>query len=387
MERLQFRGRPAVDLRVGEARLELGLLLVERFDARLRLFRRLAQVGDRGTRLGVQAALVLAANRAANRSAHGGGAVVPRRRLGAAAAAARRAALLLQVAPVVLQVALEGRDRAVRDQPQAVGDEADQVRVVGHQHDRAGVGVERLHERLARVHVEMVARLVEEQHLRRLAAHEREQQARPLAAREAADLELGVVVAEAEAAQLGAQPRLVRVRQDAREQLQRRRREVELLGLVLGEITDLQLGGLDQAPALGREAAGQELHEGRFAVAVGAQERDPVVHVEAQVEAGEHVSPGRVTGARALQGDERRGERPGRREVEGHRARFHDAGDRLHALERLDARLGLARLAGLVAEALDEGLDVPALGLLAGAERRLVRQALAPGALETVVVA
>ena len=295
--------------------------------------------------------------------------------------------MLLQVAPVVVQVAVEGHDRAVRDQPQAIGDEPDQVRVVGHQNDRAGVGVERLHERLARVHVEMVARLVEEQHLRRLAAHEREQQARPLAAREAADLELGVVVAEAEAAQLGAQPRLVRVRQGAREQQQRRRREVELLGLVLGEITDLQLGGLDQAPALGREAAGQELHEGRFAVAVGAQERDPVVHVEAQVEAGEHVGPGRVAGARALQGDQRRGERLGRREVEGHRARLHDAGDRLHALERLDARLGLARLAGLVAEALDEGLDVPALGLLAGAERRLVRQALAPGALETVVVA
>ncbi len=58
-----------------------------------------------------------------------------------------------------------------------------------------------------------------------------------------------------------------------------------------------------------------------------------------------------------------------------------------HAGERLQARLGLARLARLVAEPVDEGLDVAALGHLALLQGRLALQAFAPGALEAVVVA
>ena len=98
------------------------------------------------------------------------------------------AAPLLQVPPIILDIALERRDRGVRDQPQTLGDQRDQMRVVGHQYDRTRIAVERLDQRLARIYVEVVGRLVEQQQLRRLPAHEREQQTRPLAARQTADL-------------------------------------------------------------------------------------------------------------------------------------------------------------------------------------------------------
>src|SRR3546814_12034817 len=74
-------------------------------------------------------------------------------------------------------------------------------------------------------------------------------------------------------------------------------------------------------------------------------------------------------------------------EMEGDRAVLHHRGDRLHAGQRLEAGLRLARLGGLVAEAVDEGLDVAPLGLLLGMLGGLVIQVLAAQALEAVVVA
>src|SRR3546814_13578420 len=66
---------------------------------------------------------------------------------------------------------------------------------------------------------------------------------------------------------------------------------------------------------------------------------------------------------------------------------FHHRSDRLHAGQRLQARLGLARLGGLVAKAVDEGLDVAALDLLLGMQGGLPLQVLAAELLEAIVVA
>src|SRR3546814_18676465 len=73
--------------------------------------------------------------------------------------------------------------------------------------------------------------------------------------------------------------------------------------------------------------------------------------------------------------------------MEGDRAGLHHRGDRLHAGQRLEAGLRLARLGGLVAEAVDEGLDMAPLGLLLGMLGGLVLQVLVAQALEAVVVA
>ena len=62
-------------------------------------------------------------------------------------------------------------------------------------------------------------------------------------------------------------------------------------------------------------------------------------------------------------------------------------GDRLHALQRLDARLRLPRLRGLGAEAVDEGLHVLARGFLLDAALLLQLALLGALALELVVAA
>ena len=61
--------------------------------------------------------------------------------------------------------------------------------------------------------------------------------------------------------------------------------------------------------------------------------------------------------------------------------------DALHLLQSLDARLGLRRLGGLGLEAVDELLQVGALGVLLGLGRRHQAQLLGPRLFEGVVVA
>ena len=58
----------------------------------------------------------------------------------------------------------------------------------------------------------------------------------------------------------------------------------QLVELVLGEVGDLHLGGPLHLAGDGAEPAADQLAEGRLAVAVGAQQRDPVVRREAEVE-------------------------------------------------------------------------------------------------------
>jgi hypothetical protein len=85
---------------------------------------------------------------------------------------------------VVLDAARVLARGAVIDQHQPVGGQLDHVAVVADQDDRAFELVERLHQRLARVDVEVVGRLVEDQQVRRVAGDQRQRQPRALAARE-----------------------------------------------------------------------------------------------------------------------------------------------------------------------------------------------------------
>ncbi len=61
---------------------------------------------------------------------------------------------------------------------------------------------------------------------------------------------------------------------------------VEFVELMLREIGDAQTGRARHRALHGREPAGDELDQRRFAVAVGADQGDAVVVVDAQIEAG-----------------------------------------------------------------------------------------------------
>ncbi len=76
---------------------------------------------------------------------------------------------------------------AILDQHQPVGGQLDHVAVVADEDDGAVIAVERLDQRLARIDVEVVGRLVEDQQVRRIARDQRQRQPRALAARELAD--------------------------------------------------------------------------------------------------------------------------------------------------------------------------------------------------------
>src|SRR5664279_2452411 len=108
-------------------------------------------------------------------------------------------------------------------------------------------------------------------------------------------LEIGAIAREAEAAELAAHLGLAGARpQRAAHVLERRRLVVETLLLVLREVADAQARrALD--PALARlQAIRQQPDEGRLAVAVLAQQRDAVVHVEPEVELAQHRRPAGV---------------------------------------------------------------------------------------------
>jgi hypothetical protein len=83
---------------------------------------------------------------------------------------------------VVVDIAVERRHLAVGHHPELVGDQLHQMRVVAHQHDGAVEVVDGVDQRGARIHVEMVGRLVEQQQVRGVARGERQQQPRLLAA-------------------------------------------------------------------------------------------------------------------------------------------------------------------------------------------------------------
>src|SRR6185437_4870172 len=85
-----------------------------------------------------------------------------------------RRARLQEMAAVIVEIAVPRPRRALGDQPQPVGGERQQVPVMRDDDDGAGEIVERRDQRLARLDVEMVGRLVEDEERRRLMADERE---------------------------------------------------------------------------------------------------------------------------------------------------------------------------------------------------------------------
>ena len=81
---------------------------------------------------------------------------------------------------------------------------------------------------------------------------------------------------------------------------------VELIELMLGEIADLERRRARDRAVLGREPAGQQFDQRGFAVAVGAEQRDAVVIVDAQRQAGQDRMAGLVADIDVVGRDDRR---------------------------------------------------------------------------------
>src|SRR5215831_3571214 len=195
------------------------------------------------------------------------------------------------MATIVLEVALPWPYLAVRDEPEAVGDEREQMPVMADEDDGAGEVVERGDQRLARFDVEMVGGLVEDEEGRRLMRDEREGEPRLLAARELARACKHVILAEAEAGEVGAHALGGRQRHQPREMVEGTRLRLELLDLMLREKAAAELGRAPLAPRHRRKPSGDEPRQCCLAVAVGAQECDPILGVEPEIVPPQHRLP------------------------------------------------------------------------------------------------
>ena len=145
----------------------------------------------------------------------------------------------------------------------------------------------------ATVDVEMIGRLVEHDHMGARQGRETEQKPRTLAARQPSRRRVSLGTGKPHGA--GARPHL-RLRLLGQETAQVVIGAVvgrKLVELVLGEIRDLELVGARDPSRHRGEPAGQELHQRGFTVAVGAQKRNAVVGVDAQIEAPQRGLPGR----------------------------------------------------------------------------------------------
>ena len=80
-----------------------------------------------------------------------------------------------------------GRCPAV-NQHQPVRRQLQHMAVMADQHHRAFIFIQRLHQRLTRIDVQMVRRLIEDQHVWRIARNQRQRQPRAFATRQLANL-------------------------------------------------------------------------------------------------------------------------------------------------------------------------------------------------------
>ena len=262
-------------------------------------------------------------------------------------------------------------------------------------------------QRLARVQVQVVGGLVQQQQVGPLPDDGGQHQTGALPARQGAHRLLHHVALEAELPEVVAQRLLARVGArrrglagQARHQLQRGVVGVQQVHLLLREVAHRQALALGDGTAQCRQGAGDGLHQGGLALAVGPQDADALTgHDRAgdvADDGGGLLPPGclcaiaaraAVAAFHVAQRQHRVGQAHRLAELEGEVAGREHRGQLFHAREGLDTALRLLGLGGLGLEAVDEALQVGDAVLLL-VERRLgLRQALGAHALESGVVA
>ena len=289
-----------------------------------------------------------------------GPAVLPRLPLRGARLAEHHLGVEVIVA-AALQVLLVAAGKVVdalrRDLDDARRQLADEPAIVGHEDQRAVVGLEGAHQRLDGLEVEVVGGLVEQQDVGLLDHLPREDQPRGLAAREGLELLAGLVLREEDRRQVplheadglartdGGEPRL-----DGLAVLP------ELRLLVLRDVAGMGLVAPLDGARVRLDLAHRHLEEGRLADPVRPDDGDALAPHDGERDVLEHpVLAVALAHARHLEHLPAAG--PALLEAEL-RIAPRALGERLDLdpVDRLELALRLAGLGGLGAEALDEGL-------------------------------
>ena len=207
-----------------------------------------------------------------------------------------------------------------------------------------------------------------------------------LAAGHRCDGREGRVAAEVEAAEEITEFLLAPLRIEPRHVGERRIFRAELFELVLREVADAHVAPEPADARDGFRRTGDQADQRRFAGAVAAEQTDACTGAQRELDVVQDAGFA-VAGGAFLEDEERVGRTAGVRELEGQRRFDVDLRDELHAFERLQAALGLARLRRLRAEAVHEALEPRDLGLLAAEHRLVLREHLGARTLEVGVVA
>ena len=151
-------------------------------------------------------------------------------------------------------------------------------------HDRAVIGIERLHQSFTRIDVQMVRWFIEDQHMRRIAGDQRQCQPRPLTARQFANQRCRLVPRKAEPPQLRANGGGRCALHHPRHMFERGIVAVKFLDLVLREITNAHLARHGDPALHCRQLRGEQAGKRGLAIAVAPQQRDTVVRIEPEIE-------------------------------------------------------------------------------------------------------
>lgn len=212
--------------------------------------------------------------------------------------------------------------------------------------------------------VEMVGRLVQDEDVRVRQAQARERDAGLLAAGQEGHFLQARSARDAEGAQVAAVLLVLLARVVLRHEGDGAGVHVQGVDVVLGEEADAQARVLGYQPDRGLELADEEFEDRGFARAVGADDADAGVELDVEVDVFEERFVGRVA-----EGDARHLDDGGREllhlgEFEVDRVLAFRGLQYGHLLEFLDPRLGFRRFGGVVAEFVDECLQVGSLGHL-----------------------
>ena len=275
---------------------------------------------------------------------------------------------VLALVEVVVVVAVIDRDLAIADVDHAVGHGSHQVLVVANQHDGAGEVLQGVLEHVHRVDVQVVSGLVQAQKC--LGGHEHlsQGQTRLFAAGKNAYLLFDrIVVAKQEGAQQAALLRHGPLGRDGVDFLQDGVGLGHAFERVLGVIGHAHVGTQVARAGSGRLQAGDDLHEGGLAGAVGADERHVLAAIELEVDIAIDVLVAVGLG-HALQAHDHvaRARRVGELKVDVLVAFGQDDELLFDLLDLADALLRLGGFGGLVAELVDENLHVGDVALLGG---------------------
>ena len=262
--------------------------------------------------------------------------------------------------------------------------------VVRDDDQRAGEALEPLDQRLDRLEVEVIGRLVEDQHVGFDNTQAAKYQSGGLAARQRAESLVDIVAGKEHQCQLAAHEadRLVLAALPD-PGLGGVGRRVEIVAMVLGEVAGMGLVAPFDRTGVGRQFAHGDLEQCRLADAIGAHDRQAVAFLHQQVDPVQHfvIPEGlfdagdleHVASAVALLVEAKIGVAARAVRQLDHRL--------LRLLNQFQLGLGLAGLGGFGAEAIDKLLVVCDLALARGDLFFAARALLALGLLKEGVIA